>query len=96
MPIPRLDPAEIEQALAGLPGWTLVPGGTAITRSFVFKDFAQAFAFMVRVAEAAEQADHHPDWSNSWNRVDITLTTHAARGLTARDLALARAIAALG
>ncbi|MBC2663965.1 4a-hydroxytetrahydrobiopterin dehydratase [Novosphingobium flavum] len=85
----RLKPAELARELEALPLWALVNNGTAIARSFTFADFAAAFAFMTRVAEAAERADHHPDWSNSWNRVNITLSTHSADGLTPRDIALA-------
>jgi 4a-hydroxytetrahydrobiopterin dehydratase len=72
------------------PGWDLVDG--KLHRELVFADFAEAFAFMTRVAAAAEAADHHPDWSNSWNTVTIDLTSHDAGGLTARDVALAEAI----
>ena len=86
---------EREAALAGLPSWTYDPQARAIRRSFRFADFSAAFAFMTRVALAAEKADHHPDWSNVWNRVDIALTTHDAGGLTGRDIALAKAIDAL-
>lgn len=92
MPIPRLSPAEIATALAALPDWTLREDGLAISRSLKFADFPQAFAFMTRVALAAEKADHHPEWSNVWNRVDIVLTTHDCGGLSARDIALAGAI----
>lgn len=95
MPIPRLSPEEARAALADLPGWTLREDGLAIARSFRFKDFAEAFAFMTRVALLAEKADHHPEWANVWNRVDIVLTTHDAGGLSTRDVALARAIGAL-
>jgi 4a-hydroxytetrahydrobiopterin dehydratase len=91
----RLGEAERRSALEGLPGWTYDEAAAAIRRSFVFADFAEAFAFMSRVAEAAEAADHHPDWSNSWNRVDVALTTHSAGGVTARDLDLARMIDSL-
>ena len=92
MPIPRLTDAERDAALAQLPGWTLRADGLAITRRFTFADFSEAFAFMTRVALLAEKADHHPEWANVWNRVDITLTTHDAGGLSARDIAMARAI----
>jgi len=95
MPIPRLSPAEAEAALAALPGWALRADGLAIARSLAFRDFSEAFAFMTRVALLAEKADHHPEWSNVWNRVDITLTTHDAGGLSTRDIALAEAINAL-
>ena len=73
-------------------GWTLSDDGRSISRDFTFVDFAAAFGFMTRVALAAEKADHHPDWSNSWNRVSIRLTSHDAGGLTARDHALAATI----
>ncbi len=75
------------------PGWTERDGG--IERSWRFADFARAWAFMSRVAALAEAADHHPDWSNAYGRVDIRLTSHDAGGLTERDLSLARAIDAL-
>ncbi len=77
-------------ALAGLPGWTLVEGRDAIAKPFKFKDFSQAFAWMTRVALKAEQLDHHPEWTNVWNRVDVVLTTHSAKGLTELDVALAK------
>ena len=83
---------EREAALAGLAEWRWDEPRRGIARSFRFRDFSEAFAFMTRVALAAEQADHHPDWSNSWNRVDILLTTHSAGGLTAKDIALAKRI----
>jgi len=91
----RLGEAERRSALAGLPGWTYDEAAGAIRRSFVFADFAEAFAFMTRVAAAAEAADHHPDWSNSWNRVDVALTTHSEGGVTARDFDLARTMDSL-
>ncbi|CTQ32471.1 4a-hydroxytetrahydrobiopterin dehydratase [Jannaschia rubra] len=71
-------------------GWTR--DGDAIARRFTFANFSQAWGFMSRVALLAEAADHHPDWRNVWNRVDIRLTTHDAGGLTAKDTDLARAI----
>lgn len=71
-------------------GWTRDEPRDAITREFAFKDFNQAFAFMTQVALAAEKADHHPEWSNVYNKVRVTLTTHDAGGLTEKDLALAR------
>ena len=86
---------EREEALKALPGWSYDPAARAIRRSFRFRDFGEAFAFMTRIALEAEKADHHPDWSNSWNRVDIALTTHSAGGLTGRDLALAARIDAV-
>ncbi len=88
----RLDDVTLAQRLRRLPGWTLDETGAAITRSFRFADFATAFAFITHVALAAEKADHHPEWSNVWNRVDIRLTTHDAGGITERDIALATQI----
>ena len=87
-PMP-LSAGEIASRLDVLPGWTC--SGDALRREFVFADFVQAFAFMTRVALVAEKHDHHPEWSNVYNRVSITLTTHDAGGLTAKDVALARA-----
>ena len=84
-----------EARLRDLPGWHYDETARAIRRGFRFADFSEAFAFMTRVALAAEKADHHPDWSNVWNRVEIALTTHDAGGLTDRDLDLAAAIDAL-
>ena len=80
------------QALERLQGWQLVDGRDAITKQFKFADFNAAFAFMTRAALAAEKMDHHPEWSNVWNRVNVTLTTHDAGGLTERDIALAEAM----
>jgi 4a-hydroxytetrahydrobiopterin dehydratase len=90
--VARLSEAERAEALESLPGWSYDAGRGGIARTFRFEDFGEAFAFMTRVALEAEKADHHPDWSNAWNRVDILLTTHSAGGLTARDVALARRI----
>lgn len=85
----RLSDAEREEALRDLPGWSFDAEAKAIRRSFRFADFSEAFAFMTRVALAAEKADHHPDWSNSWNRVDVALSTHSEGGVTRRDIDLA-------
>lgn len=82
-------------ALAGLDGWSEAAGRDAITRTFVFADFSAAFGFMTRVALAAEKMDHHPECSNVYRTVTVTLTTHSAGGLTDRDIALARAIDAI-
>lgn len=90
--IRRLDIEERDALLADLPGWVHEPGRDAIRKTFHFADFVAAFAFMTRVALLAEKADHHPEWSNVYNRVDILLTTHDAGGLTMRDILLARAI----
>jgi len=92
MPVPQLSDAERELALASLRGWTLREDGLAISRDFTFKNFSEAFAFMTRVALIAEKQDHHPEWSNVFNRVAITLTTHDAGGLSERDVRVARAI----
>ena len=86
----RLTDAEIDAALASLPGWTRQ--GDGIERSYRFTDFTRAFAFMTRVALLAEKADHHPEWSNVYNKVEVRLTTHDAGGITARDIALATAM----
>jgi len=84
------------EALPGLlPHWLPVEGRDAIRRDFRFHDFSEAFGFMARVALLAEAQDHHPEWSNVWNRVEVTLTTHDAKGLSERDLRLAAAIDAL-
>ena len=73
-------------------GWTTSADGKAIERRITFADFSQAFAFLTRVAMHAEKIDHHPEFTNVWNRVDFRLTSHDAGGVTARDIALARAI----
>ena len=73
-------------------GWTLEDGGKALVRSLTFKDFSEAFAFLTRVAMHAEKLDHHPEFTNVWNRVDFRLTTHATGGVTTRDIKLAEAI----
>lgn len=85
-----LSDAAIEEALSALAGWRRE--GKALRRDLKFADFSSAFGFMARVALAAETVGHHPDWSNSYNRVSITLETHDASGITEKDLALARAI----
>jgi 4a-hydroxytetrahydrobiopterin dehydratase len=95
MPIARLTNQERDAALAELRGWALREDGLAIGRSLRFSSFAEAFAFMTRVALYAEKADHHPEWSNVYTRVEIMLTTHDAAGLSARDVKMARAIDAM-
>jgi 4a-hydroxytetrahydrobiopterin dehydratase len=72
--------------------WTIEDGGKALTRTFKFKDFSEAFAFLTRVALHAEKADHHPEFTSVWNRVDFRLTSHDSGGVTDRDLSLAEAI----
>jgi 4a-hydroxytetrahydrobiopterin dehydratase len=93
--IEPLSDRERTKALDELPHWDLDEERDAIVRSFKFEDFSEAFAFMTRVALIAEKADHHPEWSNIWDRVDILLTTHDADGLSKRDVAMAKAIDAL-
>lgn len=78
------------QALIDLPHWTSVDGRDAIQRTFRFHDFNAAFGFMTRCAMKAEQMDHHPEWFNVYNRVEVTLTTHDASGLSERDVELAK------
>jgi 4a-hydroxytetrahydrobiopterin dehydratase len=90
-----LSEAERADALDGLPDWDYDDARDAITRRFTFADFSEAFAFMARVALLAEKMDHHPEWSNVYNRVDVLLTTHDAGGLSHRDVAMAEAIEAL-
>jgi 4a-hydroxytetrahydrobiopterin dehydratase len=92
MAVPQLTDAERSEALAALPEWTLRADGLAIERQFRFRDFNQAFGFMTRVALLADKHDHHPEWSNVYNRVEITLTTHDAGGLSVRDVKIATAI----
>ena len=93
--VDRLDDAERDALLAAHPQWSLDRDGAAITRKLVFADFAEAFGFMTRVAILAEKADHHPEWFNVYNRVEILLTTHDAGGLSRRDVDLASAIDAI-
>ena len=88
----KLDPAHLPELLSRLPDWTLDVSATSISRHLEFADFGEAFAFMSRVALAAERRDHHPDWSNAYNVVEITLTTHDSGGLTMKDIELARFI----
>jgi 4a-hydroxytetrahydrobiopterin dehydratase len=90
--IEALSEAERTDALDGLPDWDFDEGRDAIVREFTFDDFSQAFGFMTQVALLAEKADHHPEWSNVYNRVEILLTTHDAGGLSARDIDMAQAI----
>jgi len=90
--VDKLSSKQRDAALAGLNGWVYDETGGAISHVFKFKDFSEAFSFMTRVALAAQQADHHPDWSNSYNSVTITLSTHDAGGLSQKDVDLAKAI----
>ena len=88
----KLDEAQRNGVLRELTGWAYEPHRDAIEKSFRFTDFGEAFAFMTRVALEAEKADHHPEWRNVWNQVDVLLTTHSAGGLSAKDVALAKRI----
>jgi 4a-hydroxytetrahydrobiopterin dehydratase len=92
MAISELSDVERAAALATLKGWSYDADTKAIRRSFRFPDFAEAFAFMTRIAIVAEKADHHPEWFNVYGTVDIALTTHDASGLSQRDIDLARQI----
>jgi 4a-hydroxytetrahydrobiopterin dehydratase len=91
----KLDSVARAAFLAAHAGWAELAGRDAIERRFVFANFSVAFGFMTRVALLAEAQDHHPEWSNIYNRVHIVLTTHDAGGLSGRDVTLARAIDAL-
>ena len=88
--VQKLDAASRANALAHLTAWAELQGRDAITRTFKFKDFNAAFGFMSRVALMAEKMDHHPEWFNVYNRVDVTLTTHDCSGLSERDIKLAQ------
>lgn len=90
--ISRLEQSELGVGLERLPDWALSADGLSISRTFTFSDFVHAFAFMTRVAICAEKADHHPEWFNVWNRVEIRLTTHDAGGISSRDIVLAEVI----
>ena len=85
-----LPPDQVEALNRQLPGWDC--DGTSLSRIVEFADFAEAFAFMVRVAEVAEELDHHPDWSNSWNRVNLAVTSHSTGGLTGLDVEFAERV----
>ncbi len=88
----KLDAAARAAMAARLPHWRMADGRDAIQRTFKFKDFSEAFGFMARAALVAEKMDHHPEWANVWNRVEVTLSTHSAGGLTELDLELAGAM----
>jgi 4a-hydroxytetrahydrobiopterin dehydratase len=90
--IEQLTQEERTAALDALDEWDYDEARDALTRQFVFSDFVEAFGFMTRVAILAEKTDHHPEWSNVYNRVDILLTTHDAGGLSVRDVAMAKTI----
>lgn len=86
----KLTGADRSAALGGLDGWDEVEDRDAIRKTFQFKTFNQAFAFMTRAALKAEKMDHHPEWFNVYNKVDVTLSTHDAGGVTEKDVVLAR------
>ena len=86
----KLDPTARASALAALPGWRAVEGRDAIAKTFTFKNFSEAFGFMARVALVAEKMDHHPEWTNVYKTVDVTLSTHDAGGVTELDVTLAK------
>ncbi len=88
----KFSDAEITVALQGLSGWSKVDGREAIFKSFKFKSFRSAFGFMTETALVAEKMDHHPEWFNVYARVDVTLATHAAHGVTELDVMLAKAM----
>jgi 4a-hydroxytetrahydrobiopterin dehydratase len=91
----RLSAEARKSALEGLTGWTEVSGREAITRTFIFKDFNEAFGFMSRAALVAEKRDHHPEWRNVYKTVEVVLATHDAGGVTALDTELAKAMNAI-
>lgn len=95
MAVAELTEAERDEALSALPKWSLARNGKAMERTLEFGDFSEAWGFMSRVALLADAQDHHPEWSNVYNKVQITLTTHDAGGLSARDVTMAKAIDAL-
>tara|TARA_B100000949_G_scaffold134879_1_gene118791 strand:- start:369 stop:656 length:288 start_codon:yes stop_codon:yes gene_type:complete len=95
MTVEKLNESERETWLDALDGWTMASDRDAIERTFEFADFSEAWGFMNRVALLAEKNDHHPEWSNVYNRVEIALTTHDADGLSMRDVEMAKAIDAL-
>lgn len=88
----KLTPDARRQALERLSGWSTVQDRDAITRKFVFRDFKEAFAFMIRVAAVAEEMNHHPEWFNVYKTIEVTLSTHDAGGLTDLDIKLAEAM----
>jgi len=91
----RLTAEARKSALQGLPGWAEVNGRDAIARTFVFKDFNEAFGFMSRAALVAEKHDHHPEWRNVYKTVEVVLSTHDAGGVTVKDMELAKAMNAI-
>lgn len=90
--IEKLGGDDRQKALAGLEGWQEVDGRDAIVKEFKFADFNAAFGWMTRVALLAEKMDHHPEWFNVYNKVNVTLATHEANGVTSRDIKMAQAM----
>lgn len=90
MPPVLLPPNDLEQMLHELPQWRIATNGVVLSRDYLFDTFSQAFGFMTQAALHAERLDHHPDWSNVYNRVHVRLSTHEAGGITVRDVQLAR------
>ncbi|MEL7302900.1 MAG: 4a-hydroxytetrahydrobiopterin dehydratase [Pseudomonadota bacterium] len=88
----KLDAADADKRLGELDGWARVDGRDAISKTFKFSDFNAAFGWMTQAALVAEKLDHHPEWSNVYNRVEVTLSTHDAGGLTELDFKLATAM----
>ena len=86
----KLSPQAVDEALKELDGWAVADDGAAIERTFEFRNFSEAFAFMTRAALAAEKMDHHPDWSNVYKTVEVKLSTHDSGGVTELDVKLAR------
>lgn len=93
--VEKLNDTARKQALTGLPSWSAIRDRDAIQRVFKFKNFSEAWGFMARVALLAEAQDHHPEWFNVYNKVDIILTTHDCNGLSERDVRLAKSIDAV-
>ena len=87
-----MDKVQIGAALAALQDWALAEDGASITKQFRFRNFVEAFGFMTEAALIAEKMDHHPEWTNVWRKVTVTLTTHSAKGLTELDFTLAKAM----
>jgi 4a-hydroxytetrahydrobiopterin dehydratase len=83
---------DLDHELKSLPGWSKAEGRSAITKSYKFKNFTEAFGFMAKVALTSEKMDHHPEWFNVYGRVDVTLATHSAGGVTELDIKLAKAM----
>jgi len=96
MSLARLTETELAELIARHPEWTLRADGQALERTFKFTDFNAAFGFMTRVALYADKADHHPEWFNVYNRVEMTLTTHDASGVSDRDAAMVEWLAEMG